>query len=393
MSSFDQNQVRRDDLSQVSSEAKAASEVHAALYRAIEAQRDRLAEMVVARQYERQPELWKPYGAVGREKSVRDVCYHLSYFQEALAVSDPSLFADYIAWLKVLFANLNFPDTVIAVTLECMRDVLLAQLPSEAGAALGAETAEVIAQSIHEYIQVGLDRLSHATAVPPSYITSDAPLSDLAEQYLRLLLRGERHKASRIILDAVEAGASVKDIYLDVFQCTQKEVGRLWQMNQVSVAQEHYCTAATQFIMSQLYPYIFSTARVGRCFVATCVGGELHEMGVRMVADFFEMAGWDTYYLGANTPTESILQTIKERDVDVLGISATMTFHVRVVADLIERVRTVELGSQSDLGRDIKILVGGYPFNIAPSLWQQIGADGFAYDAQQAVDLANSLVT
>jgi methanogenic corrinoid protein MtbC1 len=105
-----------------------------------------------------------------------------------------------------------------------------------------------------------------------------------------------------------------------------------------------------------------------------------------MVSDFFEMAGWDTYYMGANTPTESILQTIEAREVDVLGISATMTFHVRVVADLIERVRA------SELGRDTRILVGGYPFNIAPDLWQQIGADGTAHDAQQAVDLANRLV-
>ncbi len=311
---------------------------------------------------------------MGREKSVRDVGYHLSYLQEALAVSDPSLFADYVAWLKVLFANLNFSDTVIRVTLECIRDVLLEQLP------------ESVAPSIHEYIRVGLNRLSHAPAVPPSYIIQGGPLADLAEQYLALLLRGERHKASRVILEAVEAGTAVKDIYLDVFQRTQKEVGRLWQMNQVSVAQEHYCTAATQFIMSQLYPYIFSTARVGRCFVATCVGGELHEMGVRMVADFFEMDGWDTYYMGANTPTESILQTIAERQVDVLGISATMTFHVSIVADLIKRVRA------SEIGRDVKILVGGYPFNVAPELWHQIGADGSAYDAQQAVDLANSLV-
>jgi methanogenic corrinoid protein MtbC1 len=111
-----------------------------------------------------------------------------------------------------------------------------------------------------------------------------------------------------------------------------------------------------------------------------------------MVADFFEMAGWDTYYLGANTPTESILQTLKARKVDVLGISATMTFHVGVVVDLIERVRALELEGESVTGQGIKILVGGYPFNIAPDLWRQVGADGFAYNAQQAVDVANRLV-
>ena len=90
---------------------------------------------------------------------------------------------------------------------------------------------------------------------------------------LRLLLRGNRQAASQLILTAVARGVTVKDIYLHVFQRTQYEIGRLWQINRISVAQEHFCTAATQLIMSQLYPHIFRTERVGRRLVATCVGG------------------------------------------------------------------------------------------------------------------------
>jgi methylmalonyl-CoA mutase cobalamin-binding domain/chain len=157
-------------------------------------------------------------------------------------------------------------------------------------------------------------------------------------------------------------------------------------MNQISVAQEHYCTAATQLTMSQLYPRLFSTDRIGRRLVAACVGDELHELGVRMVADFFEMEGWDTYYVGANTPAESILQTVMERRADILGVSATMTFHLRDVAALIVRVR----GAPG--GRDAAILVGGYPFNVAPDLWRQVGADGHARNAQEAVGLATRLL-
>ena len=70
-------------------------------------------------------------------------------------------------------------------------------------------------------------------------------------------------------------------------------------MNLLSVAQEHYCTAATQLVMSQLYPRIFSTERRGRTLVAARVADDLHEIGLRMVADFFEMEGWDTFYVGA----------------------------------------------------------------------------------------------
>jgi methanogenic corrinoid protein MtbC1 len=63
-----------------------------------------------------------------------------------------------------------------------------------------------------------------------------------------------------------------------------------------------------------------------------------------------------------------------------------MTFHVSIVAELINRVRAAELS------RQVKILVGGYPFNISAGLWQRLGADGTARNAQDAIALANQLV-
>jgi MerR family transcriptional regulator, light-induced transcriptional regulator len=70
----------------------------------------------------------------------------------------------------------------------------------------------------------------------------------------------------------------------------------------------------------------------------------------------------------------------------VLGISATITFHVSEVADLITRVRA------SEAGKHVKILVGGYPFKISETLWQSINADGFGHDAQHAIAVANELI-
>jgi methylmalonyl-CoA mutase cobalamin-binding domain/chain len=244
-----------------------------------------------------------------------------------------------------------------------------------------------MAQVTGEYLEAALRYLSRAPSRLPTVFDPGSALYDLAQRYLAALLRAERHGASRLILDAVERGVAVRDIYLHVFQPAQYEIGRLWQVNEISVAQEHYCTAATQLIMSQLYPYIFATERAGRQLVAACVGGELHEVGIRMVADFFEMEGWDTYYLGANAPAEAILEAVEERRADVLGLSATMTFHVHLVTELIEQVR------RSDVGARVKILVGGYPFNAAPELWRQVGADGCAPDAQEAVAVASRLVS
>jgi methanogenic corrinoid protein MtbC1 len=335
---------------------------------------DLLAQITVDQQYALQAEYWKSYHPSGYTKSRRDAGYHFSYLAEALAANDSALFLDYIAWVKVLFTGLNFSPQVITTTLNCMNQSLQETLPPDQAA---------LARG---FVNAALEHLPHAPEILGSFISSESPFYELASHYLDALLRGDRHIASRLILDSVAGGTPVKDIYLQVFQPCQQEIGRLWQMNQVSVAQEHFCTAATQMVISQLYPYIFATPKSGHRLVATSVSGELHEIGIRMVADFLEMEGWDTYYLGANTPTESILRAIEERRADVVAISATISFHVSKVAELIDRIR-----SSPNLAQ-VKIMVGGYPFNIAENLWQQVGADGHARNAQEAVSAAYHLL-
>ncbi|HKY04027.1 MAG TPA: cobalamin-dependent protein [Blastocatellia bacterium] len=340
----------------------------------IEAARSRLADRVTERQYAMRPELVGRYGEAGREKCRQDAAYHLSYLSQAIRSGRPQLFADYVAWAKVMLAGRGIPAEDLALNLECLRQAIEQDLGSQA------------TSIADDYIKVALDQLPRSPSELPSFIEQTEPLADLARPYLGALLRGDRQAAGRMILKAVEDGASVKDIYLSVFQRSQYEIGRLWQMNRISVAQEHYCTAATQLIMSQLYPLIFSGEKNGRTLVATCVGGDLHEIGVRMVSDFFEMEGWDTFYLGANTPTESILQTVVERKADVLAVSATMTFNVNVVAEIIAAMRAAPATA------GLKIIVGGYPFNVSPDLWREIGADACPGDALEAVALANRLV-
>ena len=213
---------------------------------------------------------------------------------------------------------------------------------------------------------------------------SRGSLAPLAQCYLDALLAADRGAARRLIFDAVDDGESLQSIYLDVFQPALYEVGRRWEINEITVADEHFCTAATQLIMSELYPRIFEQPRCGRSLIAASVSGELHEIGIRMVCDLFEMNGWDAYYVGANTPADAVVSTAASRGMDVLGVSATMQQHVDRVAQLIEAVnRNPELS-------DLRIMVGGQPFNESPELWRQIGAHGCADRADHAVELAES---
>ena len=262
--------------------------------RVIDHQRERLEEKVIERIYKHHPAICQsPSGNKARQKSLQDVRDHLIFFSHALALDDPSLFAKYSAWNKVLFSNLKFTEEAWPVTLRSMEYVLIDHLGED-------KKADRDIGKIKAYFEKALHEVKITPVQPPSHIQEGNPYQDLASSYLESLLNGKRHAAREMILQAVQNGASTADIYLYIFTPVQHEICRLWQTNQVNVAQAHYCTAATQVIVSRLYPYIFNAQRNGQNMVMTCVGGELHELGDRMVADLFAMEGWDSYNLGAN---------------------------------------------------------------------------------------------
>lgn len=207
----------------------------------------------------------------------------------------------------------------------------------------------------------------------------------LAAHYLDLLSRKDAETAIVLLLNAVHDGLPLKELYLQVLQPVQHELGQLWQTGKITVVDEHYCTAATQQVMSRLYPLIFSTPRNGKVLVAACGKRELHEVGLRMVADLFELDGWDTHFFSATTPHEQILQAVADNRADLLALSATLTANVPDIRQLITEVRAARLPAQP------KIMVGGYPFHADPELWHRIGADSTAPGAEEAVREGNRL--
>ena len=232
--------------------------------------------------------------------------------------------------------------------------------------------------------QIQLDGITPQRVwVSPTFCPNAKSLPNrLANRYLDALLAGDQQFASRLVFQAFDSGMGLREIYLRIFQPSLRLAACLWQQNEVTVAQEQYLVAATQCIMSELYPYIASTPKSGRRLVATNLCGDVHELGLRMVADLFELEGWEVDYLGANVPADAVLEIAAAREPDVLAISVSITDYLPVAEQLIVRLR-----ARKDCDR-VKVLVGGYPFNLNSGLWNEIGADGYAPDAAQAVSVA-----
>src|SRR4051794_28127761 len=202
----------------------------------------------------------------------------------------------------------------------------------------------------------------------------------LMEQYVAAQLAGDRRAALRLILEqGVERGVPLPSLYLDVIQAAQHRMGELWQENRISVAQEHLATAITQVALAELYRGLVCEPSNGRRAMVACVTGELHDLGTRITADFFEMAGFDVRYLGANVPSDSLVGMVREQQPDLLVLSATMTF--LDAPHLAEAVRR----SRDAGGNRLRLAVGGRAFDAEPKLVEQLGAEVYGRIAPESV--------
>ena len=199
--------------------------------------------------------------------------------------------------------------------------------------------------------------------------------------YLDAVVAGNRRRAFDVVDAALAGGLDIRALYVEVFQPALREVGRLWQRNVITVADEHLATAITQAAMARLYDRLFAAALAeGPLLVAACADGERHEVGLRMVCDLLEMEGWDTVFLGATVPLDDLVRMVRERRPQVVALSASIAPNVSRVGEAIRAIRGAVPG------RTPLIAVGGRAFAEDPGLAQRLGADLTAHDAAEAAE-------
>jgi methanogenic corrinoid protein MtbC1 len=211
----------------------------------------------------------------------------------------------------------------------------------------------------------------------------DTEAPGFPERYVAALLAGDRRGAFAVVDEALASGMQLRGVYLEIFQPALREVGRLWESNRITVADEHLATAITQGAMARLYERLFEAAEAGeRLLIAACADAERHEVGLRMLCDVLEMEGWDTVFLGPTVPIPDLVKMVAAREPDVVALSASIGPHLPRVRAAVEALRAA-LGERAPL-----IAVGGRAFHDDPELAARIGAD---FTAKDAVDAARQL--
>lgn len=311
------------------------------------------------------PEWHARFGDAGKERCREDACFHIDFLAGAIEAGSDGPFRDYARWTARMLNARKIPP-------ECLRENF-ASLRTNLARGLPADEAALVDSIV--------DAGANAVEDPRAMAVADDFNADILAArplFLRAILHGERKAATGIALESLSAAKRVLEVYVGVFQEALYEVGRLWESNQITVAEEHMATAVTQYVISQAYTHIpVSKARRGK-LVMTGVSGELHQVGAHMVSDVLEAEGYDVRFLGTNLPHSGIVAAVSEHKADVVGISVTMLFNIpqaiRLVADL-----------RASLGdRMPRIVVGGAAFRSAPELARELGAEGVGVDLRAA---------
>ncbi|MCW8890861.1 MAG: cobalamin-dependent protein [Sedimenticola sp.] len=323
-----------------------------------------VVEAVITAYREKQPAPFQRGGPAFEQKCREDIAYHLDYLKIATLANEPEVFAEYSRWLRDVLQNRQVPEGCITTSYTLLQNHFTQRHPEQS-------------KTVSAIIEAGINAVNDDKHPLVSQPITRAP--ELTKNFALMISQGDRAKSRELYFDQLQQGPTLAQTNLELLQPSLYEIGRRWQTNQLSVAQEHMATAICQSLMAQGFGKVSFAPSTGKHAVFTAVEGAQHALGIQMVADGFEEAGWRCDYLGANTPLTDLITFLDREKPDLLGLSATLPVDITRARQMTTQLR-VELGNACPL-----IMVGGLATNTIPRSWSLCGADIWAINTLEAI--------
>ena len=173
----------------------------------------------------------------------------------------------------------------------------------------------------------------------------------------------DRMGAVAAALDTVRTGSvTIPELY-DILCALLVDVGASWQAGETEVWEEHYATATVRTIVEACGPVVAeqASAPVGRTVVLATPPEEYHDLGLRMTADRFTLAGWTVHLLGANVPAGELIAAARELKAHAVVLSASTHFHRLGLKPYVDEIASAL--------PDVRVWVGGAAFAIEAEGW------------------------
>ena len=206
---------------------------------------------------------------------------------------------------------------------------------------------------------------------------------DHLDEIYDAIIDGDKATAVKWVEAALEAGISASEILQDGMIVAMDEVGRLFEEGEIFVPEMLVAARAMKAGLELLRPHLVKSGikPIGTVVLGT-VAGDMHDIGKNLVGMMLEGAGYEIIDLGIDVAPEKFVEAIEQGN-SIIGMSALLT------TTMPSMDRTIKAIKEAGLRDQVKIVVGGAP--VTAEFAQQIGADGYADDASQAVALVKSL--
>ncbi len=237
-----------------------------------------------------------------------------------------------------------------------------------------------------KYIERFADRVPASTALAQAaktVPTASAAEAELTGPYAALMkavekgLKGDAAAHTRALLAEKQPLEVVDEALIPALDI----VGAKYEKGTLFLPQLLQAASAAQSAFEEIKTAIAQkgegSASKGRIVLAT-VKGDVHDIGKNIVRVILENYGFEVLDLGRDVPVETVVDTVREKDVHLVGLSALMTTTLKSMEETIAALHAAKL--------DCKIMVGGAV--LTPEYAEKIGADWYAKDAKRSADIA-----
>lgn len=209
-------------------------------------------------------------------------------------------------------------------------------------------------------------------------------MSPILEEIRKAVYDGKRAKTVELVQQALAQGIPALEILNEGLVPGLRDCGEGYEKGVKFIPEMLLAAGAMKSSMEVLKPHLGAGTggTLGKVVLAT-VEGDVHDIGLELVATMLDAAGFQVVFMGPDVPTEKIIATVREEKPHLLGLSALLSNTMDVMPVVLRRLK------EEGLRESVKVMVGGAP--VTQEFADKIGADGWAYDAAGAVPVAKKL--
>jgi 5-methyltetrahydrofolate--homocysteine methyltransferase len=209
-------------------------------------------------------------------------------------------------------------------------------------------------------------------------------MNEIMQSIYQAILKGNTDDVQAGVREALKAEIPAGDLLNTTLIPAMGEVGKLFEEGEYFVPEMLIAARAMKAGLEIIKPLLVDSGikPIGKVAIGT-VKGDLHDIGKNLVAMMMEGGGFEIVDLGTDVDPEVFVKAAKE-GATIIGLSALLT---TTMPSMEKTIQAIEIAGVRD---KVKVIIGGAP--VTSEYASQIGADGFAPDASQAVALAKRLL-